>query len=40
MSLFDQRSMSVISHLSDLSDLKEQKSGPYLEGNIKLLDAM
>ena len=39
MSVYDQRALSVISQLSDVSDF-EHKSGPYLEGNLKLLDTM
>ena len=40
MSGYEQQAMSVISQLSDASDVKEHKAGPYLEGNLKLLDTM
>jgi hypothetical protein len=34
------RSGSIMSQISDLSDRTEHKTGPYLEGNLKLQDTM
>lgn len=40
MNAYEQRALSVISQLSDASEFREHKAGPYLEGNLRLLDTM